>query len=1052
MGSLPSPLRRQLETAVLAGRQASEVASRAAIDGLGVFLDRRPDHLDKEQVGLRNGLRAKWRQLGNDRELLVAECAYEQWHRLLFARFLAENDLLIHPQFKAPVTLEECEELAPELGELDGWAVAGRFAAEILPGIFQVNDPCVMLRLAPEGRQALERIIASLPAEVFGADDSLGWVYQYWQSERKNEVNASERKIAGADIAPVTQLFTENYMVKFLLENTLGAWWAASHPESPLVKEWHYLRVDDGGTPSAGIFSSWPNSVGDVTVMDPCCGSGHFLVVAFEMLWRMRMEAEGLTAAQAGDAVLRDNLFGLELDARCTQIAAFALALQAWKSGGFRELPVPNLACSGISAAGRLEDWKELAAGDKRLEHSLERLHTLFADAESLGSLIDPRRENDGELLAAQFEEVAPFLSTALHSEAGTDPVAAAFGTAAVGTLAAAGLLSRQFTLVTTNPPFLGRRHQGNVLLRYADSRCVDGRHDLATLMLSRLVGMIEPGGATACVTPQNWTTLASFADFRLRFLTELDLRAYARLGAGAFRAVSGEVVKVALVCAELSSRATDNHFAALDVSGERSVDAKSAALVTAPLVHLSQRGVRTSPKARLTLTASQGLQRLAEYAEVYKGLTTGDDPRFRRAYWELELIADGWVFLQSGAAGGGLSDGLESILNLDALITDPPPGYRPMSTRPLGRRGVAVGHVGSIRSVLYTGERYDQSMAAILPRDDALGTAILAYCRDPRFQGDIRDIDSSIKVTDGSLVDVEFDREEWEREGAELFPDGWPQAESSDPTQWIFDGDPVGSAVPLQVAVGRMVGYRWPGQPTSDDVESFVDVDGIVCLPSVAGEVPAAERLQQLLAAAFGEGWTPARVSELLEQAGSKKKSLGEWLRDEFFKQHCAFFGNRPFVWHIWDGQREGFSALVNYHRLDRRMLEKLTYTYLGQDWVERQRAAVRDEVAGAEVRLAAALELQRKLEAILEGERPLDIYVRWKPLHEQPISWEPDLNDGVRLNIRPFVEAGVLRAPFNIHWKKDRGKNPDGSERHNDVHLSLAEKHDARKQAGTQ
>ena len=83
----------------------------------------------------------------------------------------------------------------------------------------------------------------------------------------------------------------------------------------------------------------------------------------------------------------------------------------------------------------------------------------------------------------------------------------------------------------------------------------------------------------------------------------------------------------------------------------------------------------------------------------------------------------------------------------------------------------------------------------------------------------------------------------------------------------------------------------------------------------------------------------------------------------------------------------------------------------------------------------------LQRKLEAILEGEAPYDIYVRWKDTHEQPIGWEPDLNDGVRLNVRPFVEAGVLRAPFNVHWRKDRGKNPDGSERENDKHLTLAD-----------
>lgn len=176
MRSLPSPLRKALESAVLAARRASESASRAAIDGLGVFADRRPEHLDTNQAVLRNGLRAKSRQLGGDRELLVAECAYEQWHRLLFARFLAENNLLLHPLYRAPITLADCEELSTELGEPDGWSVAARFAAEILPGIFRLDDPCVRLRLAPEGRYALEQALDRLPPEMFAADDALGWV------------------------------------------------------------------------------------------------------------------------------------------------------------------------------------------------------------------------------------------------------------------------------------------------------------------------------------------------------------------------------------------------------------------------------------------------------------------------------------------------------------------------------------------------------------------------------------------------------------------------------------------------------------------------------------------------------------------------------------------------------------------------------------------------------------------------------------------------------------------------------------------------------------
>lgn len=319
MSVLSGELRKELEDACVRGRRASESAGRAALGSLGVADKQVPRHLDEADRVLRRGLRAKSRQLGDpdsEIELLVADCAYEQWHRLLFARFLAENGLLIHPDYRAPVSLDDCEELAEQLGEPDGWAVAGRFAAEILPGIFRLDDPAVQLSLAPEGRLELERIIAGLPTEMFTASDALGWVYQFWQKEKKDEVNASERKIGGADLGPVTQLFTENYMVRFLLENSLGAWWAARRPDSPLIKDWEYLRLDENGAPAAGSFDGWPDSIAEVTVMDPCCGSGHFLVEAFGMLWQMRAEEEALKPTAAEDAVLRDNLFGLELDPR----------------------------------------------------------------------------------------------------------------------------------------------------------------------------------------------------------------------------------------------------------------------------------------------------------------------------------------------------------------------------------------------------------------------------------------------------------------------------------------------------------------------------------------------------------------------------------------------------------------------------------------------------------------------------------------------------------------------------------------------------------------
>jgi hypothetical protein len=350
------------------------------------------------------------------------------------------------------------------------------------------------------------------------------------------------------------------------------------------------------------------------------------------------------------------------------------------------------------------------------------------------------------------------------------------------------------------------------------------------------------------------------------------------------------------------------------------------------------------------------------------------------------------------------------------------------------------------LEATLYTGESFDNNCAVVWPSRSSDLAALWAFISDAEFCTAVRRIDTNKSVMNETLVKVPFDVEYWRKVAAERFPEGLPEPWSDDPTQWLFEGRPEVSTAPLQVAVARLLGYRWPEQTESDDLDGLADPDGIVCLPSVGGEPPAADRLQRLLAVAYGDSWSAGTGKRLLEESGSKKKNLAEWLRDDFFRQHCDIFKNRPFVWHIWDGQKDGFSALVNYHRLDRKLLEKLTYSYLGTDWVERQKAGVRDEVAGAEARLGAALELRAKLEKILEGEAPFDIYVRWKELSEQPIGWDPDLNDGVRLNIRPFVEAGVLRAKFNIDWKKDRGKNPDGTERHNDLHLTLTQKQTTR------
>jgi hypothetical protein len=363
----------------------------------------------------------------------------------------------------------------------------------------------------------------------------------------------------------------------------------------------------------------------------------------------------------------------------------------------------------------------------------------------------------------------------------------------------------------------------------------------------------------------------------------------------------------------------------------------------------------------------------------------------------------------------------------------------------------------------LYFGEMFDMNAAAIIPKDPDLLPALWAFCSSTRFVEAVRRIAPRVNVTNATFGKIPFDVTHWQKVAAEKYPKGLPESYSPDPTQWLFGGDIATSASPLQVVVARIVGYRWPDQPKDlDAVDALTAKAGIVCLPGVRGETPASERILEGLHVAYGKKWSDAVLRNLLSEAGCKAGTTrDDWLRNQFFEQHCKRFQQRPFVWHVTDGRhKDGFSALLNYHKLNHKTLENLTYSYLG-DWITDQANDAKAGKTGADLRLKAAQDLQEKLKAILAGEPPYDIFVRWKPLHEQPIGWNPDLNDGVRVNIRPFVEAGILRKYPNVKWTKDRGKEPErekddypwfwsGSaftgDRVNDIHLTNALKTAAR------
>jgi hypothetical protein len=1116
MTTLTSIERSGLERATLAARAAAELGIRKRLDSLQVKLEPRLTDLRGSDVNLHKALRDRAINLGKGRinpdlrgsgaveagvPFLVEELAYESWHRMLFARFLAENDLLRHPDLGVTLSVEDVVELAAEEG-VDPWELAARYAAHRLPGLFHLTTP---LRLASEDRQDLTKVLGAMDTGLFTASDSLGWTYQFWQAKRKDEVNASGAKITGATLPPVTQLFTEDYIVDFLLQNSLGAWFASRYPTTSLKEGWTYMRYREDGTPAAGTFASWPDSIQAVTVLDPCCGSGHFLVAAFGMLVAMRQEVEGLSAGDAADAVLRDNLFGLELDARCTQIATFAVALEAWKRGGHPETHLPQIACSGLPVAGQKEQWERLAGSDVNLRLALGQLYDLFAQAGELGSLIDPQRAallggtskqgQGGLVLHHEWATVEGKLHEALEREETLDGATSIFaGDDLTGTIRAAQLLGRTYTLVATNVPYLSRGSQSEVMKQFADTTYPEAKNDLATLFLERCLRFVaatddvrgEPVGAgsVAAVTPQNWLFLGAYKKLRQVLLERDSFNAVMRLGEHGFRSSQAAGAFVGLFILTTTAPSGEQVFAGIDASRAPGPDAKAELLQVGGITLVEQARQRQHPDQRIVLGHLESGPLLVAFAWAHKGFESGDVPRFIRQQWELQKVQNGWQYQQSTFGQTCAYSGRSNVLLWEggegaiaeyraalAKVRNNKRGWK-NGIAAWGQQGVVVSLMRQLPVSLYTGEIFDNNTAAIIPRDPAHLPAIWAFCSSAEFLTAVRQLDAKLNVTNATLVKVPFDLAHWQQVADEQYPDGLPDPFSADPTQWLFEGTVPGSDHPLQVAMARLLGYRWPEQ-VDDGLDALVDPDGIVCLPSVYQERPAHIRLRELLQTAYGEEWSEAVLAGLLTGVGAT--SLESWLRDKtgFFAQHVRLFHNRPFLWQITDSRKDGFSAIVNYHRLDANALSKLIYTYLG-DWIGRQERTVEANEAGAQGRLDAAMALRTQLIAIAEGEPPYDLYVRWKSLAEQPIGWQPDLNDGVRLNIRPFIEAGVLASKVTASWKKDGGADPGvreelllnatgpdetdlrkriglhaSTERHNDLHFSRSEKERARKLA---
>ena len=538
----------------------------------------------------------------------VRETAYTWANRLLALRCMEARELI------DPVILQqeayggrslEHHRLAqrhPELcaGDDDGlFAVLDkvfRVQAERLPMLFDPQAPGIaaspigpprlkdcfgLLSLSPDTlrkyriRFTEDENAGANPPNPFTASDALGWAYQYWNTEEKDRVFEKVRtvkgaKIAGADIVPATQLYTEDYMVKFLVQNSLGATWMGMHPESKLAVKWEYYVKDADRAPVE------KKPVREITFLDPACGSGHFHLEAFDLFYAMYQEEGELTAQEEiCNAILTKNLFGIDIDARAVQIAEAAL----WMKAAERTFDYKGAATNLVAAtASHLKGaaWDEFLASFER-EPSVARVLRKFAQTmehiDEIGSLARPaedlreiiqeehatwerqvREKKEANYLFAEMNEDAlsgqlPFQEISdekfgdqlfYRAKAGIDfftEVARASGEfedQMLGSETRAGfrlmdVLSRKYHVVAANPPWMGSKNLGSRMSQYLLTRYPTGKPDLYAAFILRCQELCCSGAYIAMITQQSWLFLRSFS--RLRANTDCKPRGVKHCG-----------------------------------------------------------------------------------------------------------------------------------------------------------------------------------------------------------------------------------------------------------------------------------------------------------------------------------------------------------------------------------------------------------------------------------------------------------------------------------------------------------------------------------------
>ena len=790
----------------------------------------------------------------------------------------------------------EFREFAPGLtaDETEGYATLLQLVfdelAEDLPGLF---GGVALTSLLPVPASTLREVIERLDdpglASAWSDDTTLGWVYQFWNDPERREIDAlldAQSKLEPRDIAAKTQVFTERYMVEWLLQNSLGTTWRAickKHGWSSDVEgvlsvlqerrsEWRRKLASsevaaDAPLPLDGSEEAWkylvaqpipnewvdaaPESVRVLKLLDPACGSGHFLVIAFGLLAALyreeaRHRGQSISDREIAESILENNLFGIDIDPRAVQIAAASLYLKArsfskdarpkrlnlvapfLQIGNLpsndpavthlredlkREVGIPEeLTSKLLSSLAGVDHLGTLLRVDAAVEEAIENVESEFTRTHGQGDLFTgfPSKrikQSVEDARATVLSRVERFL--AVHSSSED------LGLRLDGEQLTAGLRflhlirPRTYDIVVGNPPYFGTQSLADT--EYIDGAYPQSKENLCTALFERATELVRPGGQVAFVTVRNWLYVSQLGTFRGSIFRMFPPFCAADLGLGGFEALPGVEAMMVVV-----RRGSGAECTVADArAGSSSEKAAALALTNSPF--------RTDPALLARLPGSPFVYRwskefiedflsrplLGELAPVRVGMKTSDNLRFLRCPWELpasdaKSVIDrredkGWAPYVKGAAGKVWIEPLADVIDWRdsglgvRIALDAAYGQGPQGEKHFFKRGVAFSTIG--RSFIARAHRYpsicDVAGSSVFPPDVAATVCLL----NSRFAREVvQDLNPTINFQVGDVARIPYRPDRRAAEAFRILEEAFAQHEAGDELSPKFKG-PAASA-----------------------------------------------------------------------------------------------------------------------------------------------------------------------------------------------------------------------------------------------------------------